>query len=138
MSIMSPENTLQPIVQHLPASQAASTVLGDAIDAIGADFATVILMAGVTATSGTLDVTVESSIATGGTYAAITGAAFAQVTPSNDNAIYVGRIRLHGKERFLKVSAVTAVAASIFSTVVILSKFDDEVLQTVTYAFEVN
>lgn len=101
--------------QVIKPQSSSTTVTSAAIDVRGFDEVVVTLDCGTTAATGTLDVKVQSSATSGGTYADITGAAFVQVTPSNDDAIYVGRIRVNPSKPFLKVVAAAATAASLYS-----------------------
>lgn len=61
----------------------------------------------VTGTSPTLDVTLQTSTAVGGTYAAVTGAAFTQVTatPSTATDVAVGIFAVNGQNQFLRAVA---------------------------------
>ena len=95
-----------------------------AIDTAGYHQALIVLNAGETATGGTADVTVEAATTSSGSYTAITGAAFTQITPDNDDAVYLGRINLDGTDRFLKVKAAChASNASELSVSVILTPY---------------
>lgn len=108
----------------LKADSYTSTNESAAIDTAGYHQALIVLNAGETASGGTADVTVEAATTSGGSYTAITGAAFTQVTPSNDDAVYLGRINLNGTDRFLKVKAVChASNASELSVSVILTPY---------------
>lgn len=55
--------------------------------------------------TGTVDLKVQGSTTTGGTFADVTNAAFVQVTVSNDAAIYILRVRTQPTRRFLKIVA---------------------------------
>jgi hypothetical protein len=82
----------------------------------------VVLDAG-TFTTGTLDVKVQESDTSGGTYTDIAGAAFAQVTSTTDDSIYVGTIKLEGsRKRFLRAVAVVATAACLASVTIHLAR----------------
>lgn len=97
------------LIQAIPAQAATATVTGAALDLSGYDRALVTLNVGtMTGTSPTLDVKVQSSATSGGTYADITGAAFAQVTTTNDVAAYMGEIRINAAKPFLKVISTIA------------------------------
>lgn len=114
------------------------TQVSSAIDTLGYREAIFVLYAG-TLSTGTTDVTITECDTSGGSYAAITGAAFTQVTSSNDNALYVGRINLDGRKRYLKVSAVIATAASEHAVVVALANpISAAVSQTNTLAFNLD
>ena len=81
----------------------------------------IVFNAGTVGSSGTVDVKVQESDASGGSYTDVTGAAFTQVTASNDDATYVGRINLNGTKRFLKVVMTVGTAACDAGTSVIMS-----------------
>lgn len=102
-------------------SQGTGTNLSAAIDTLGFNEALVILYPGIFAATSTLDVTVTECDTSGGTYAAITGAVFAQLIDSTDaSQPYVGRIHLKGRKRYLKISSVVGTAAGDSAIVVVL------------------
>jgi len=104
--------------QGIKAQSSSTAVTGSAVDLTGYGEAMIVLDCGTTASTGTLDVTVTSSAATAGTYAAVSGAVFTQVTPSNDDAIYVGRLRVDPAKPFIKIVGTAATAASVYSVTV--------------------
>lgn len=121
-SLRTPMFARKVVIGHAPASRGAGTNDTTGIDVRGYKYAQVVLLCGTTSSSGTLDVTVrESDNSDGSSSAAITGATFTQVTPSNDEAVYSGTIYCPPRKRYLVVRAVTATAASVFGTLVILS-----------------
>ena len=90
-------------------SQAAGTFLSSAIDTLGFREALFIVYAGTHSATGDSTVTVTECDTSGGTYAAITGAALVNITASNDvGEPFVGRINLDGRKRYIKVSNVVA------------------------------
>lgn len=104
-------------------------------DTAGFHQAMIVYNAGTTATGGTTDLKVTAATTEGGSYSDVSGAAFTQVTTSNDEAVYVGRINLNGTDRFLKVSAVQATAAAEFSVTIVLTP--NYTGDGSTFAFEV-
>jgi len=102
-------------------SQLATTVTGSAIDRLGFDEALVVVNSGTNGTSGTVDIKVQESDDSTSGFADIDGAAFAQITEDNDNTIYVGRLDLSGRKRYIQVVAVVDTAACDFGVDVILS-----------------
>jgi len=102
------------VFQVIKPQSSSATVTSAAVDLSGYNEAMIVLSCGTTTATGTLDVKVQSSATTGGTYADITGAAFVQVTPSNDDAVYVARVRVAPSKPFIKVVAVAATAASLY------------------------
>lgn len=112
------------VLSHKADSYSAGTSLSAAaIDTKGFHQALIVYNAGTSAGSATTDITVTAAKTSGGTYAAVTGGVFAQVTTANDEAVYVGRVNLDGTNRFLKLSAVQATAAAEFSVSVILTPY---------------
>lgn len=90
-------------------SLAATTNLSAAIDTLGFNEAIFIVYAGLHSATGDSTVTVTECDTSGGSYSAITGAAFANITASNDlGEPFVGRMSLVGRKRYLKVSNVVA------------------------------
>lgn len=121
-SLRTPMFSRKCVIGHLPASRGAATTDTTGIDVRGYKYAQVVLLCGATTATGTLDVTVrESDNSDGSSSAAIPGATFAQVTPSNDDATYTGTIYLPPRKRYLVIRAITATAASVFASLVILS-----------------
>jgi len=121
------------------ASHAASTVNGAAVDTIGFEDCLVVLIAGTAGASATVDVVIQESSASGSGFAAITGAAFTQVTTANDLTVYVGRISLLGRKRYLRAVATVATAASIASVQFVLtSPHKVPVSQTNALAFNLD
>lgn len=121
--------------QSIKPQSSSTTVNGTAVDTAGYDEAVIVLDCGTTAATGTLDVKVQESDTSGGTYTDITGAAFAQVTPTNDDAIYVGTIRLEGaRKQFIRVVGVAATAASIYGASIHLAQGETKPAQTPAFA----
>ncbi len=111
-------------VQSLKADNyAVATANGVAVDTTGFDEAMVILDAGTVGASGTVNAKVQESDTSGGTYTDITGAAFTQITASNDDAIYVGRLKLGpGRKAFIRAVAVVGTAACDLGMSVVLGR----------------
>ena len=113
---------------------------GAEIDTKGWDEALVIVNAG-TAT-GTATITVTECASSGGSFDAITDAAFTAITSANDDAIYVGRIKLQGANpsrlRYIKVLNTVTVDVVDVGIVVLLAKADRlPISQATTVAFSV-
>jgi hypothetical protein len=117
------------VVQALKADNYSAAVATSAeIDTTGFAEAVVIFDAGTVGASGTVDVIVRDCATTGGTYADLTGAAFTQVVAANDEAVYVGRIRLNSAtagttdkcERFIKIQATVGTASCDLGVTVLL------------------
>ena len=101
------------------AQSSSTAVTSAAISLVGYGEAMIIVNSGVTAATGTLDIKAQSSATSGGTYADITGAAFTQITPSNDVAVYVGRLKVNPSEPHIKIVATAATAASLYAIQVV-------------------
>jgi len=69
----------------------------------GCDHVVVTFAAGTFTSSAAMAVTVQSSDTLGSGYTAITGAAFASVSSSNDVAVYQAVVRLHGNPGFVRI-----------------------------------
>lgn len=113
-----------------------------AIDTAGYQEALVVLHVGAW-TDGTFTTTVTHCATSGGTYAAITGAAFTVVDGAPDDAtIYVGRINLaqSGVERYLKVLCTvtgTPTTGVLIGCTVLLLGADKPVTQLNTADFNI-
>lgn len=108
--------------QSIKAQSVSGTVNGTAVDCSGYDEAIIICDVGTIAATGTLDVKVQESDASGSGFADIASAAFTQFTPSNDDAIYVGRVKMVGRKRYLRIVAVQATAAALASVSIVLGQ----------------
>jgi hypothetical protein len=105
-----------------PQSIGAGTLNGLAVDTQGYDEAVVVLDTG-TFTTGTLDVKVQESADGSSGWTDIAGAAFAQVTSTTDDSVYVGSIRMEGPRlRYLRAVAVVATAACLGAVTIHLGK----------------
>lgn len=118
----------------------AATFLGAAVDCSGYDEVTYILDVGIMTGAGcTSNVKITESATSGGTYADITGAAFAELTASNDVATYLGRVRVNPLKPFQKVSETTSgtVTTCPISVSAILSKSNGLRKPVATPSFQV-
>ncbi len=93
------------VANAIAADVYSSTETGAGVDAMGYEYALVVVNVGVFGASATMDVKVQSSDASGSGFADVTGAEFTQLTVSNDQASYYGVVRLHGSPRYLRVVA---------------------------------
>jgi len=106
-------------------SSAAGTVEGDGVDCKGYDQALVILDCGTVGVNTTLDVKIQESGDDGDAdaYADVTGAAFTQVDPDNDDAVYIGRLRTGSRERYLRAyGTIAGDNAALFSVPIVLAE----------------
>ena len=101
---------------------AVGAVNGTAIDTKGYSEAMLVLATGVAAATGTLDVKVQDSTDGSTGWADVTGAAFAQLTASDDQALKVARLKLDGNgiKRYIRIVGTVGTATVDFACVVIL------------------
>lgn len=109
-------------VQALKPQSVSGAVVGGSIDCSNADEVDVVLDVGTITATGTLDCKVQESAAADTGQADISGAAFTQCTPSNDETVYVGRIKMNGRKRYLNVVVTQATAAALAGVMFILYK----------------
>jgi len=113
---------VKPVVGILAANRSTGTVNGPAIDRLGFEDALVVVNSGTNGTNGTVDIKIQESDASDSGFADISGAAFPQITTDNDETIYVGRLKLTGRKRYIRVVATVGTAACAFGVDVILGK----------------
>jgi hypothetical protein len=101
---------------------AVGTLNGTGIDTTGYNRALIILNSGTNGAGGTVDVKVQESSDDGATdaYADISGAAFSQITESNDNEIYLMDIDLTPVEKYIRTVGITGTATCDYGVDVIL------------------
>jgi hypothetical protein len=100
---------------------AATGIEGIAVDTLGFDDCLVVMDTG-TANTSIENIIVEECATSGGTFTAVTGAAFATVTTSLDDNAYVGRIYLGPRQRFLHIQFDVVGTAADVSFMFILSR----------------
>lgn len=90
-------STFAKAVQAIKPGTYTSTQTSAAIDT-GGGWGTLIINvnAGTFTGDGAMTVKVQAATTSGGSYSDITGAAFTQITTSNDEACYLGSIKLDG------------------------------------------
>ena len=116
---------------------ATGTHNGVAIDTKGFDEVLFVVNSGTNEAGATVDIKIQECATSGGTYADITGAAFTQITTSNDNAVYQGRVRMTPtRERYLRAVAVVATDAADCGVVALLG--DAQNLPAATPAFDIH
>lgn len=81
----------------------SSTQTSAAIDVRGYEYAKIVVLCGALADTATLAVKVQDGETSGGSFTDITGASMTITTSADDSSVQIGIVRLHGKERFLKV-----------------------------------
>lgn len=117
---------------------AAGTHDSAVIDLLGYEWAEIIVDSKLNDTGGTVDVTArEGDASDGSDDAAITGAAFTQVTTSNDAALYAGELYLPPRKRYLTVRAVVGTASCEFGVIVKLHGPRTEPVETPAPSFAV-
>jgi len=116
---------------------AVGTNNGAGIDTLGFDEALVIVNSGANGAGGTVDIKVQESD-DNSTFSDISGAAFTQITEANDNTIYVARINLEKRKRYIRAVAVVGTAACDLGVVVLLGRAGEyPVSQVNSVAFSV-
>lgn len=109
------------VVELLPVAARTADANGSAIDMLNYDGPVMIILtsAAGTGTTPTLDVTIEQSTASGTGFAAITGAAFTQVTDAADST---QMIQINLEHRYIRaVSTITGTTPSFTGAVVALA-----------------
>lgn len=103
-------STFAKAVQVIKAATYTATETSAAVDT-GGGWGTLMIVvnAGTFTSTAGMTIKVQASTTSGGTYADITGAAFSQITVSNDETCYAGSIKLDGSyAQFIKVVATYA------------------------------
>ncbi len=105
------------------AGSAVATRTSPSLDTKGMEQATVILKTGVITATGTLDVTIHDS-ADNSSFAALTGAVFAQLDGTDDDTILMGKIKCNrdsgtAVRRYLRVNAVVGTDTADYGCVMI-------------------
>ncbi len=136
MTISALEEKLKVVNGITSQLQTAGTVNGTGIDTRDFDEALIVLNAGATSGSGTLDVKVQDS-ADNSSFTDISGAAFTQITTATDVANYVGRVRTKAYRRYIRIVSVNAVADAQVAVSVLLGKYDGLSPVTQTESFTV-
>lgn len=101
----------------------AVTTNGTGVDTLGYHQALVVLNVGTVTTSLDVKVQESSDNGSGDSFADVSGAAFTQVTTANDNAIYVARINLDARERYIRVVGTGVGASQSYAVDVILTPY---------------
>lgn len=123
-AIATPSSATRKAMAIVPQSSSAA-VTGTGIDCQGFSWMDVTLLLGAMAANATSDVTLEEGDTLGGSYAAISGAVFAQkVAASHASKAFSGQIDLRKRKRFIRVVATQATAASLVAVVCTLSGAD--------------
>lgn len=121
------------VVSLYPVSISTSTA-GTGVDTLGFRYAYVTVAVGAIASTGTLTINVQESDTSGSGYTTLTGLT-AALTDTGDNQELKFQVRLHGRERYLRVQAVAATAASLVSATIVLANAqytDADASQTLT------
>lgn len=136
MSSRNPVEYCKAVSTLKAASYSAASTNGTAVDTKGYRKALVVLNAGTAAASAEADVSIETS-ADNSTWAALSGASFAQITTANDETVYVGSIDCDLNNRYVRAVNVgdgtNAVALSV--DVILLDPEVGPASQTNTVAF---
>lgn len=108
-------------VKHLAGGSAIGTVNGAGLNTQGYSEAMVVLATGLAAATGTLDVKIQDS-ADNSAWADVTGAAFAQLTATDDNVVKIARLKLDGNgiRRYIRAVGVVATATVDYTVTAVL------------------
>lgn len=131
---------LKAVYSLLPQSLAASANNGTGVDCKGFGEALIVVMAGATTGSGSHAFKVQESSddASADAYADITDATFTAITTANDNAVYVGRLNLRNRERYIRVVDTGSTEVLLGAALVILGEPQvAPVSQVATEAFNI-
>lgn len=122
----------------------ASTFSGTEIDTRDFDggWAVFVVSAGTFTGAGcTAAIKIQETDVTGfgGTVADVSGAAFANITSANDNDVYVGSVRLQGRQRFIRCHTTTSgtVTTAPLSVTCLLFGAGSSASQTKAFSFTV-
>jgi hypothetical protein len=132
------------ICKALPGINPASYTVGQTgpvIDARGYEYALIVMHFGALNDSAALAIKVQDDPASGGSYTDITGAIYNATEAggsADDNTIKVGLVRLHGKQRYLRVVSTAGTAdACVYGVQVILFHADYTKALEQTFSFNV-
>lgn len=107
MSQGNPQTQLK-VVQHIAAAaHVADVTPSTGVDCKGYDELLVIIDAGTYVGAASVVITLEESSASDGsgdTFASWTGSAFTAITTANDAGVHVGRVKLEGRERYIRAT----------------------------------
>lgn len=99
----------------VPISRAAIQAFdGAAVDTAGfsGGWAKIIVYCGALDNAATVVGVVQECATSGGTYTSVTNSGFSIVTASDDNTVFVGYVRLRGRQQFLRVQTTHSVSAN--------------------------
>jgi hypothetical protein len=108
------------VLSHECKSWGVAANAGNEIDCLGFEEALIILNTGVA--GGELNVKVQECADSGGSFADVAGATFAEVTSANDVASYCGRLELSKRKRYMKIIGTVTTGACLFAVEVVLMK----------------
>lgn len=136
---LNPQTRMKPASGIPPAVYAASPTTEAFVDVRGWGECLVILHCGTFTSTATMDIAIhESSASNGSGSVAITSAAFAQISTANDDAVYVGRINLQDRLRYIgSVATYGGSGNAIFSMTIIPIGPYTSALADQTYVFSV-
>lgn len=135
--------TLRAVVglQAQALASGAAYVSGASVDCLGYDEALVVVNAGAEGTGSALDIKVQEHTAATGTFTDVAGAAFAQLLAAATPGIYVGRIDLSKRARYLRAQyKPTGTYAAVAIEFILLGKKyppATQVNSVTTYGFSV-
>lgn len=119
----------------------AAYVSGASVDCLGFGEALVVVNAGAEGTGSALDIKIQEHTAATGTFTDVTSATFASLTAGLTPGIYVGRLDLEKRKRYLRVQyKPTGTYAALAVDFILMEKKYPPVTQVnalATYGFNV-
>lgn len=100
-------------------SQSSGSALGSVVDASGFDRVCYFVTAGSGAAGATLDIQIQESAGSAGTFTDITGGSIVQVTDSTDQTTFTVDVPASGSKPYQKAKRTSASAAMAFSVIAI-------------------
>lgn len=124
MPKFSAEDNIKAAYSLLPQALQVGANNGTGVDCRGFEEALVVVVAGATTSNGSHAFKVQESSDNGvaDAFADVASATFTAITTDNDNAVYVGRINLQARERYLRVVDTGANQTMLGAAVIILSQ----------------
>lgn len=140
MSSQNPETSLKVVGSVDPVELTASSTSITGTDTLQFEWITVSMYVGtVTGTTPTMDLKMQECDTLGGTYADISGAAFTQVIASNDDTLYIARIKASNVERFLRPHITISGTSPVYpmSVSMVLTGPETSIAAAATFEFSV-
>lgn len=112
------------VMAVIPTVGTPGTMASTAVDGTAAGRCSFLLTTGAASATGTLDMKIQSSATSGGSYADVTSAAIVQIVAAScANKQYMIDIAVDSAKPFMKAVVVTGTAAIVNSVVAMLYRF---------------